>query len=180
MNKSLRALCVRSFLFRGTENILIIECTSNLSTPHGGISGVHQWWGGTVLPDLPGWCNSCIKVIFRTSQPFAACSGAFPDSRHETVTQEVSHVPGKVSYVGHTVSSEGVETNDDKILKIKTWPVPCNVDEVRTFLGFTGYYRRFVKDYAKIARPLNDLLGKCPKKRRKGGPRKPSTSDTWK
>ena len=84
----------------------------------------------------------------------------------------------RVSYVGHTVSSEGVEANDDKILKIKTWPVPCNVDEVRTFLGFTGYYRRFVKDYAKIARPLNDLLGKCTKKRRKGGPRKPSTSDT--
>jgi hypothetical protein len=85
----------------------------------------------------------------------------------------------KVSYVGHTVSTDGVEADDDKVLRIKTWPVPCNVDEVRTFLGFTGYYRRFVKDYAKIARPLNDLLGKCPKKRRKGAPRKPTVPDTW-
>jgi hypothetical protein len=85
----------------------------------------------------------------------------------------------KVSYVGHTVSTDGVEADDDKVLRIKTWPVPCNVDEVRTFLGFTGYYRRFVKDYAKIARPLNDLLGKCPKKRRKCAQRKPTVPDTW-
>ena len=84
-----------------------------------------------------------------------------------------------MSNIGYTVSTNGVEADDDKLTKIKTWPVPCNVDEIRTLLGFTGYYKKCIKDYAKIARPLNNLLGKCPKKHRKGAPRKPTVPDAW-
>ncbi len=40
---------------------------------------------------------------------------------------------------------------------MRNWPVPTNADETRTFLGFTGYYRSFVQNYAKIAKPLNDV-----------------------
>ena len=74
----------------------------------------------------------------------------------------------KVCYVGHTVSAKGIEANQDKVDKIRNWPTPLDVNEVRTFLGFTGYYRRFVKDYAKIARPLNDLLTGPNSKKKKG------------
>ena len=60
------------------------------------------------------------------------------------------------------VSEQGIETDPEKTEAIKTWPVPKTVKDVRAFLGFTGYYRKFIKDYAKIARPLNDLLiGHC-------------------
>ena len=64
----------------------------------------------------------------------------------------------RVKYCGHIVSEKGVETDPDKIAKVAEWPTPTSVEAVREFLGFTGYYRRFVKDYAKIARPLTDLL----------------------
>lgn len=64
----------------------------------------------------------------------------------------------KVKYVGHIVSASGIEADPDKIEKISQWPTPKNPKEVRQFLGFAGYYRRFVKDFAKIVKPLNDVM----------------------
>ncbi|MCG7878036.1 MAG: DDE-type integrase/transposase/recombinase [Candidatus Thiodiazotropha taylori] len=64
----------------------------------------------------------------------------------------------KVTYLGHVVSEEGIHTDPSKIDAIKTWPVPKSTKDVRRFLGFTGYYRRFIKRFAAIVRPLNDLL----------------------
>ena len=63
-----------------------------------------------------------------------------------------------VTYLGHVVSRAGIATDPEKTKSISTWPVPHNVKTLRTFLGFTGYYKRYVKDYSKIVKPLNDLL----------------------
>ena len=56
------------------------------------------------------------------------------------------------------MSGEGVQTDPDKIAKVRDWPVPANADELRSFLYFAGYYRRFVKDFSKLVRPLAELL----------------------
>ena len=61
-------------------------------------------------------------------------------------------------YVGHIVSEDGVEADPEKMDKIAHWPTPSNPEEVRRFLGFAGYYRKFVKDFSKIARPLSELM----------------------
>jgi len=66
----------------------------------------------------------------------------------------------RVSFLGHRVSTQGVETDYEKISAVKEWPVSSNVTELRSFLGLTGYYRRFVKDYGMIASPLIDLTKK--------------------
>ncbi|MCU7858926.1 MAG: DDE-type integrase/transposase/recombinase, partial [Candidatus Thiodiazotropha sp. (ex Lucinoma kastoroae)] len=63
-----------------------------------------------------------------------------------------------VKYLGHVVSEQGVETDPDKIKALSSWPLPHNIKTLRSFLGFTGYYRRYIKDYASIVKPLNDLL----------------------
>ena len=56
-----------------------------------------------------------------------------------------------VHFLGHVVSDCGVETDPDKIEKVKNWPVPKNADELRSFVAFAGYYRRYVKDFSKLA-----------------------------
>ncbi|XP_051155718.1 uncharacterized protein LOC127278183 [Leptopilina boulardi] len=66
----------------------------------------------------------------------------------------------EVAYLGHIVGKDGVKPNPAKILAIKQFPVPKTQKEVRSFLGLSGYYRRFIKDYAKVAKPLSDLLKK--------------------
>ncbi len=81
-----------------------------------------------------------------------------------------------VKYLGHIVSENGVETDPDKISALTTWPKPTNISELKSFLGFTGYYRRFVRDYSKIAKPLNALTaGYCPPCKKKGSRLPPNT-----
>ena len=58
----------------------------------------------------------------------------------------------------YVVSKDGILTDPAKLEAVTNWPEPTAVKEVRTFFGFTGYYRRFVKGYASTVRPLNDLL----------------------
>lgn len=87
----------------------------------------------------------------------------------------------RVTYLGHLVSENGIETDPEKTEAIRTWPIPKTVKDVRAFLGFTGYYRRFIQNYARLARPLNDLLiGHCTnKKSKKSRSREKKTPFEW-
>jgi len=65
-----------------------------------------------------------------------------------------------VSFLGHIVSEHGIATDPAKTEAVANWPTPTTVKEVRSFLGLAGYYRRFVKNFAQIAGPLNALTRK--------------------
>ena len=62
--------------------------------------------------------------------------------------------------MGYVVSSEGVETDLQKVDYILNWPTPASQKELRQFLGLASYYRRIAKGFAGIAAPLNRLLEK--------------------
>ncbi len=66
----------------------------------------------------------------------------------------------RVVYLGHIVSEHGIATDPEKVRKIREWPQPTGVIEVRQFVGLASYYRRFVKDFASVAKPLHNLLRK--------------------
>ena len=59
----------------------------------------------------------------------------------------------EVQYLGHIISREGVATDPAKVAKVVTWPVPTSKRKVQQFLGFANYYRRFIRDFARVARP---------------------------
>ena len=76
------------------------------------------------------------------------------------IHSKCSFATDSVRYLGHILSENGVRPNPEKLDVIKNYPVPKNVKQVRQFLGLCNYYRRFQKDYATIARPLNNLIRK--------------------
>ena len=65
-----------------------------------------------------------------------------------------------VEYLGFIISGDSIMMDPTKIDAITSWPIPTSLTQVRSFLGFTNFYRRFLNDYALIARPLNDLMKK--------------------
>ena len=67
-----------------------------------------------------------------------------------------------VKYLGHIVSQDGVGTDPGKVEALKTWPRPQDLKQLRSFLGFSGYYRRFIKDYSAIVKPLTNLTSGYP------------------
>ena len=64
----------------------------------------------------------------------------------------------QVEYLGHIVSAEGIKPDPKKLDKLRNFPVPESVSDVRSFLGFVGYYRKFIRNFAIIASPLFTLL----------------------
>ena len=66
----------------------------------------------------------------------------------------------EVSFLGHVVSAKGDATDPSKSQRVSNWPIPTNQKEVQQFLGLTGYYRRFVKNFAHIPKPLYYLTEK--------------------
>ncbi|XP_043112873.1 uncharacterized protein LOC122357538 [Puntigrus tetrazona] len=67
----------------------------------------------------------------------------------------------EVKFLGHVVSAQGVSTDPDKVSAVRQWPVPHTLKELRSFLGFCSYYRRFIEGFSKVAGPLHDVVNKC-------------------
>ena len=65
-----------------------------------------------------------------------------------------------VKYLGHNVSAEGISVDEEKTVDVKNWPTPETQTDVRQFLGLCGFFRKYIKGYGIIAKPLTDLTSK--------------------
>jgi hypothetical protein len=66
----------------------------------------------------------------------------------------------EVPFLGHVLSDGGIMVDPTKVQEVLNWKAPTSVHEVRSFLGLAGYYRRFIPDFSKIAKPMTRLLQK--------------------
>ncbi|GKG05638.1 putative reverse transcriptase domain-containing protein, partial [Tanacetum coccineum] len=65
-----------------------------------------------------------------------------------------------VQFLGHVVNRDGIHIDPSKVESVKNWKTPESSTEIRSFLGLTGYYRRFIENFSKIAKPLTLLTHK--------------------
>ncbi|KAI5716006.1 hypothetical protein M8J77_025889 [Diaphorina citri] len=66
----------------------------------------------------------------------------------------------ETTYLGHVISSEGAKPNPEKLRCIEKYPIPRTTTQIKSFLGLVGYYRKYIKDFAKVAKPLTACLKK--------------------
>ena len=66
----------------------------------------------------------------------------------------------KIGFLGVVIEPNRIEMEKKKVDRVLSWPEPKNMKDVRKFLDLTNYYRRFIKDFAQVARPMNILTRK--------------------
>lgn len=88
-------------------------------------------------------------------------------------------LPNEVTYLGHRGSADGISTDSAKIVAVQRWPLPNTVKQLRSFLGFVSYYRKYVQGFSKIAGPLHDLVTCVNKEIKEHGRMKGSFKDRW-
>ena len=72
--------------------------------------------------------------------------------------QKCNFLQRSLKFLGHVIEENGISPDYDKIKKVKEWPKPVSVEELRSFLGFTNYYRRFINKYAELTAPLERMM----------------------
>lgn len=78
----------------------------------------------------------------------------------ETINRRRQVFKRRVNFLGYIIENGKIQPSDEKTLAIKKFPQPATYKQVQSFLGLTGYFRKFIPSYAVVAKPLSDLLRK--------------------
>ena len=115
--------------------------------------------------------RKCVLIFFDDILVYSSTLDEHSNHLHQVFilmqTKQMCAKPSKCAFaihriecLGHYISSKGLETDLRRIDAVAQWPVPTSVKELTSFLGLSGYYRKFIRGYAHISKPLTDLLKK--------------------
>jgi len=105
------------------------------------------------LDDVIIYSDNFEEMLSRLERVFARLRSA----NLKLNPKKCSFFKKEIKYLGHVVSKEGIKTDPEKISAVRDWPIPRTKKQVRSFLGFCSYYRKFVKGFSLIAKPLFSL-----------------------
>ncbi|GFU50978.1 retrovirus-related Pol polyprotein from transposon 297 [Trichonephila clavipes] len=91
-----------------------------------------------------------LKIIFEVAKKY----------RLEIKFKKCQFLKKKIEFLGHIVESGTIKPSPTKTLAVRKFPEPTTIKQVQSFLGLTGYFHKYIKDYSKIAKPLSDLTRK--------------------
>ena len=122
----------------------------------------------TVLGDLIGkicfvFIDDIIifgETIEEANERFNIVAQRLRETKLKLEPEKCEFFKEEVCYLGHIISKHGIKPDPKKVEAVKNFPTPQHVKNIREFLGLSNYYRRFIKNYAKITKPLNILLEK--------------------
>jgi hypothetical protein len=136
-----------------------------------GLAGVPATFLGAMNDTLQPLLRKCVVVFFNDILVY---SRSLPEHlSHLAQVMQLLHRDNwkvkkskcsfgqqRISYLGHVINNTGMASEPDKITKVANWPTPANAKDVGSFLGLAGYYRKFIKHFGIIVRPLFNLLKK--------------------
>jgi len=118
--------------------------------------GLEWYWLLIYLDDIIVFSSTFSEHLDHLKQVFQR----FRDADLRLNAKKCNLAKAKVKYLGHILSGDGIATDPEKTQILKDYPRPRSARDIRKFLGFTGYYRKYVEQYSKIAVPLTNLLKK--------------------
>ncbi|GBG64677.1 hypothetical protein CBR_g46219 [Chara braunii] len=101
-----------------------------------------------------------LETYHRHAQHIEWTQGALRDAGFKISLENSEFLLSEISFLGYVVTRRGLRPDSRKVAAVKDAPIPMSLTQVRAFLGLASYYRRFIKGFAAIARPLTNLLRK--------------------
>lgn len=118
-----------------------------------GLQGIHCL---VYLDDIIVYSNSLQEHIQKLRKVF----DRLRQTNLKVQLDKTEFLRKEVLYLGHTITKDGLKPNDDKVKAVLNFPLPKTQTEIKSFLGLIGYYRKFIRDFAKITKPLTTCLKK--------------------
>lgn len=136
-----------------------------------GATGAPATFQGAMNSTLAPLLRKCALIFFDDILIYSATYEDHLHHLHQVLTllaknqwviklKKCNFAKQEICYLGHILSSKGVSTDPEKVAAVLQWPTPSNVRELRGFLGLAGFYWKFVRHFAILAKPLTQLLKK--------------------